>query len=34
MYVGETAAGNLDLFWLEMHVLVYLAALAVETSSG
>jgi hypothetical protein len=34
MNVGETAAGDLNLFWLEMHVFVDLAALAVETCSG
>jgi hypothetical protein len=34
MNVGKTAAGNLNLFYLEVYVFVHFAALAVEARPG
>ncbi len=31
MYMGESAAEDLNLFWLQVNMFVHLAALAVET---
>jgi hypothetical protein len=34
MDMGETAAGSFNLLWLQVNMLVHLAALAMEASPG